>query len=262
MQIVAVQNKNISSAVTNKKNNNQNDSEFKNAVKTVAITGGATALAAGADLFITKGRAISGLTRGKVSFIKTMSEEIDNVVKQDSYATKNRLEAFLCTPGLHAVWNHRVAHKLDEWKVPVLPRLISNISRFLTGIEIHPGAKIGKNVFIDHNGAIIGQTAIVEDGATLVGRVTLATNGTGRDGFFRHPTVKKGATVGMNAVIMGGKTVVGENAIVGASAVVNRSVPQGATVVNNSRPTVIRHNGEKIEPPVLLKDFIPSSVKN
>ena len=102
------------------------------------------------DLFFAKGKALSALTRGKVSFIETMSQEIDNVLKQDSYATKNRLEAFLCTPGLVAVWNHRIAHKLNKWNVPVLPRLISNFSRFLTGIEIHPGAKIGERLFIDH----------------------------------------------------------------------------------------------------------------
>ena len=117
MQTSAVQNKNKYSVVTNQKNNNQNNSEFKKVARAVAITGGTAALAAGADLFITKGKAISGLTRGKVSFIKTMSEEIDNVVKQDSYATKNRLEAFLCTPGLHAVWNHRVAHNFIACKI-------------------------------------------------------------------------------------------------------------------------------------------------
>lgn len=209
----------------------------------------------GTDLFLAKGKTLSKLTRGKVSFLKTMSDEIDNVVKQDSFATKNRLEAFFGTPGLHAVWAHRIAHKFYEWKIPVLPRIISNISRVFTGIEIHPGAQIGKNIFIDHSGAIIGQTAKVKDGATLVGRVTLATNGTGRDGFFRHPTIEEGAVLGMNSVVMGGKTVVGKKAVVGANAVVTRSIPENVIVVNDHRPSIIRENGVKLEQPVLLSQY-------
>ncbi len=180
------------------------------------------------DLFLAKGKILSGLSNNKISFIKTMSEEIDNVVKLDNYATKGRVEAFFSIPGLHAVWNHRIIHKLHEWKVPVIPRFLANVSRFLTGIEIHPGAQIGKNVFFDHTGAIVGETAKIGNNVQIIGPVVLGS--TGKDGFLRHTIVGDRAVLGIRSVCLGRLTI-GQDAKVGAGAVVLRDVPPGATVV-------------------------------
>lgn len=192
------------------------------------------------DLFAAKGKILSTITGGKVSFIKTMSEEIDNVLKKDSYATKSRLDAFLSVPGLHAIWGHRVVHKFHEWKIPVVPRLLSNISRFFTGIEIHPGAKMGKNIFIDHTGAIIGETAEVGNNVEIIGRVVLGS--TGKDGFLRHTIVEDNVTIGMNSVMLG-RIRLKKGSKIGAGAVVTHDVPEGVTVVGN--PAKIISIGDK-----------------
>ena len=195
---------------------------------TASVVSGALFLS---DLFLAKGKIVSKLSKNKINFIKTMSDEIDNVVKNDSFATKNRLEAFLCVPGLHALWNHRIIHKLHELKIPVLPRVLQNISRFFTGIEIHPGAKLGKNIFIDHTGAIIGETAEIGNNVTIIGRAVLGSTGKGH-GFLRHTIVEDGVTIGMNSTMLG-RIKLGKNSKIGAGAVITHDVPANSTVIGN-----------------------------
>lgn len=201
------------------------------------------------DLLIAKGKISSAFTKSKTSFIKVMSDEIDNVVKQDEYATRGRLEAFLSNPGLHAVWNHRIIHKLAEKKIPVLPRFLQNISRFFTGIEIHPGAELGKNVFIDHTGAIIGETSKVGNNVNIIGRVVLGSTGKGHD-YLRHTIVEDGVTLGMNSVMLG-RITIGKNAKVGAGAIVTHDVPPNTTVIGNPAK-IISLNGERLKDPIIL----------
>lgn len=218
---------------------------FLNKAAKVSAIGGAFFVA---DLFLAKGKILSTLTRNKISFIKNMSNDLDNLVLKDGYATKGRVEAFFSTPGLHAVWAHRINHKLYEWNIPVLPRALQNITRFFTGIEIHPGAQIGKNLLIDHTGAIIGQTAKVGDNVTMVGRVVLGSTGKG-DEFLRHTIVEDNVMLGMNSTLLG-RIKIGKNAKVGAGAVVTHPVPEGATVVGNPAK-IISVNGKR------LKEAIP-----
>lgn len=200
------------------------------------------------DLFAAKGKILSKLTRGKISFIRTMSEELDNVLKKDHYAIKNRMEAFLTLPGLHAVWNHRIIHKLHELKIPVIPRLLSNISRFFTGIEIHPGAKIGKNLFIDHTGAIIGETAEIGNNVTIIGRTVLGS--TGKGDYLRHTIVEDNVTIGMNSTLLG-RIKLGKNSTIGAGSVITHDVPKAVTVIGNPAK-IIAINKIKLFKPILI----------
>lgn len=237
----------------NFRNIKSNSKEKKNnttAIKQKILIGStvSSALLLG-DLFLAKGKAISTLTKGKVSFIKEMSDDIDNVVAKDSYATKSRLEAFFAVPGLHAIWSHRIAHKLNEANVPILPRVLSNISRFFTGIEIHPGAQIGKNLFIDHTGAVIGETAKVGNNVTIVGKVVLGSTGKGND-YLRHTIVEDNVTLGMNSTMLG-RITIGKNSKIGAGAVVTHNVPQNVTVIGNPA-TIITENGKRLEKPIKL----------
>lgn len=163
-----------------------------------------------------------------------LREDLEAVFDRDP-AARNVFEVILTQPGLHAVWLHRVAHRLLKAGVPVVPRLISHANRFLTGIEIHPGATIGRKLFIDHGmGVVIGETAEIGDHVTLYQGVTLGIAHT-RDvrslrGKKRHPTLGDHVTVTVGAKILGAITV-GEGAIVGAGSVVVRDVPAHTTVV-------------------------------
>src|SRR6266567_4610374 len=155
-------------------------------------------------------------------------EDVANVVEHDP-AAKSRLEVFLCYSGLHAVWFYRLNHWLWNHRWFLLARLLSQVARFLTGIEIHPGAKIGRRLFIDHGlGVVIGETTIVGDDVTLYQGVTLG--GTGKELGKRHPTVEDGVVVGGGAKILGNITV-GKNCRIGAGSVVLRNVPDNSTVV-------------------------------
>lgn len=183
--------------------------------------------------------------------VKTMLEEADNFVKHDKYATPNKIEAILAVPGLHALWAHRIIHKLYEKKVPVVPRVLANLSRMVTGIEIHPGAKIGKNVVIDHTGTIIGQTARIGDNVHIIGRTVLGS--TGKGGYYRHTTVEEGAMIGINTTFLG-RINIGKNAKVGAGAVVTHDVPAGATVIGNPA-VIIAFNDKKLRKPISLKRY-------
>ena len=149
--------------------------------------------------------------------------------KERDPAAKNYLEILLFYPGLHAIIFHRIARVLWKLKIPLVPRLISQIARFLTGIEIHPGAAIGKSLFIDHGmGVVIGETAIIGDNVTLFQGVTLG--GTGKETGKRHPTLGNNVVVGTGAKVLGNITV-GDNSYIGANAVVIHEVPPNATVV-------------------------------
>ncbi|MFC1907964.1 serine O-acetyltransferase [Chloroflexota bacterium] len=161
-------------------------------------------------------------------FITSLRKDIKTTFKHDPAAV-NTLEVLLSYPGFHARQFHRLAHTLFQWRVPVLPRLISHISRFLTGIEIHPGAKIGEGFFIDHGmGVVIGETSEIGDNVVLYQGVTLG--GTSQQKAKRHPTLGNNVVVGVGAQLIGAITI-GDNSKVGAGSVVVTSVPANATVV-------------------------------
>jgi serine O-acetyltransferase len=150
-------------------------------------------------------------------------------IKREDPAAKSSLEILLCYPGLHAVLSHRLAHWLYERRLYVVARLVSHISRLLTGIEIHPGAKIGKRLFIDHGfGVVIGETAEVGDDVLLYQGVTLG--GTGGERGKRHPSLGDRVVIGAGAAVLG-NIGLGPDVKVGAGSVVVHSVPAGATVV-------------------------------
>ncbi|EOQ89261.1 serine O-acetyltransferase [Leptospira yanagawae serovar Saopaulo str. Sao Paulo = ATCC 700523] len=151
------------------------------------------------------------------------------IIKKFDPAAKSYLEIILCYPGLHALWLHKFAHLLYRLRLPIIPRLFNYISRFLTGIDIHPGAKIAPGVFIDHGaGVVIGETAIVGAGSLIFQGVTLG--GTGKESGKRHPTIGKNVVIGAGAKILGNITVE-DHVRVGAGSVVMRNVPAGCTVV-------------------------------
>ena len=159
---------------------------------------------------------------------KSIGGDIRAVFEHDP-AAKNVWEVLLAYPGFHARQCHRVAHTLWNWRIPFLPRLISHISRFLTGIEIHPGARIGEGFFIDHGmGVVIGETSEIKDNVALYQGVTLG--GTSLQKKKRHPTLGNNVVVGAGAKLIGAITI-GDNVKVGSGSVVISSVPHNATVV-------------------------------
>ena len=154
-----------------------------------------------------------------------------NAILQRDPAARNALEVWLCYPSFHAVLWHRMAHGFYRRRMKLVARLISQTVRFFTGIEIHPGATIGKGLFIDHGmGVVIGETCEIGDDVTLFQGVTLG--GTGKDSGKRHPTLMNGVMVGSGARVLG-PICVGNNVKVGAGAVVLRDVPDDCTVVGN-----------------------------
>lgn len=159
---------------------------------------------------------------------KTLREDIKTIFAKDP-AAKTWLEVILCYPGLHAIWLHRLSHKLSGWGLYILARIVSHMGRFLTGIEIHPGAVIGRGVVIDHGmGIVIGETAEIGDGCLLYQGVVLG--GTSLSKGKRHPTLGSNVTVGTGATLLGPINV-GDGARIGAGSVVFKDVPPGATVV-------------------------------
>ncbi len=160
--------------------------------------------------------------------LRAIREQIDTIFREDP-AAKSVLEIILCYPGFHAILMHRVAHRLYRWGVPLAPRVISQISRFLTGIEIHPGATIGRRFFIDHgSGVVIGETTEIGDDVLLYQGVTLG--GTGNEKGKRHPTIGNRVVVGTGAKVLGSIRV-GDDVKVGAGSVVVHPVPDHSTVV-------------------------------
>jgi serine O-acetyltransferase len=155
-------------------------------------------------------------------------EQFDTIFREDP-AAKSVVEIFFCYPGFHAILAHRLAHRLYRWNVPFLPRFISQISRFLTGIEIHPGATIGRRFFIDHGmGVVIGETTEIGDDVLLYQGVTLG--GTGNETGKRHPTLGNHVVVGTGAKVLGNIRI-GNHVRIGAGSVVVHPVPDNSTVV-------------------------------
>lgn len=171
-----------------------------------------------------------------------MQEDIQSVFHRDP-AARNAFEVVTCYPGLHAVWLHRLAHALwgSGWKW--LARVVSNFGRWMTGIEIHPGAKIGRRFFIDHGmGIVIGETAEIGNDVTLYQGVTLG--GTSWNKGKRHPTLEDGVVVGAGAKVLGPFTV-GAGAKIGSNAVVTKEVPAGATAVGIPGRIIVKTDDEQ-----------------
>ena len=193
-----------------------------------------------------------------MSLFGRIREDINSVLERDP-AARSRLEVFLCYPGLWAVWIHRISHALWCANLRLAARLLSQVDRFLTGVDIHPGALIGRRLFIDHaTGVVIGETAIVGNDVTLYQGVTLG--GTGKGHGKRHPTLCDGVFVGNNANLLGNITV-GENSRVGAGSVVLSDVPPNSTVVGVPAHIVYR-NGQRvlITDPHDIKDPLSDSL--
>jgi len=169
---------------------------------------------------------------------RRLRRDIEAVFERDP-AAHSVLEVLLCYPGLKAIWAHRVSHWLWQRNFKLLARVISQIARFFTQIEIHPGAKIGDGVFIDHGcGVVIGETAEVGNNVTIYQGVTLG--GTGKEKGKRHPTIQDNVVIGTGARILGSFTV-GANSRIGAGAVVLREVPPNSTVVGNPGRVVVQN---------------------
>lgn len=172
-----------------------------------------------------------------------MKEDIEVVFEQDP-AARRVVEVVLTYAGLHAIWSHRVAHALFKRKLFFLARVVSQVSRFSTGIEIHPGAKIGRRFFIDHGmGIVIGETCEIGDNVTIFQGVTLG--GTGKERGKRHPTLHDNVLVATGAKVLGSITI-GENSKVGAGSVVLKNVPPNSTVVGIPG-TVVVQDGVKVK---------------
>jgi serine O-acetyltransferase len=177
-----------------------------------------------------------------MSLLSRIRDDIDSVLERDP-AARSRLEVFLCYPGLWAVWIHHISHALWGAKLRLPARMLSQVARFYTGVDIHPGATLGRRLFIDHaTGVVIGETAIVGDDVTLYQGVTLG--GTGKGHGKRHPTVCDRVFIGNNANVLGNITI-GENSRVGAGSVVLSDVPPDSTVVGVPAHIVYR-NGERV----------------
>jgi serine O-acetyltransferase len=172
------------------------------------------------------------------NIIETLRADFTIIFDRDP-AARNWLEVLLCYPGLHAILLYRFAHWLNALRVPVIPRMISQIARLFTGIEIHPGARIGKGAFIDHGmGVVIGETAIVGEYVLIYQGVTLG--GTGKESGKRHPSLGDNVVIGAGAKVLG-NIEIGSNSRIGAGSVVLKSVPPDCTVVGIPGRVVHRH---------------------
>ena len=188
------------------------------------------------------------IQKGGITMFKRMKEDIDNIFENDP-AARSVFEVVLTYSGLHAIWSHRIAHWFFKRKFFFIARSISQISRFFTGIEIHPGAKIGRRFFIDHGmGVVIGETCEIGDDVTLYQGVTLG--GTGKEKGKRHPTLEDGVLVATGAKVLGSITI-GANSKIGAGSVVLKEVPPNATVVGIPGKVVmidgVRTNAKKLD---------------
>jgi len=160
--------------------------------------------------------------------LKLLKEDVGTVFARDP-AARSKFEVISCYPGLHALWLHRTAHFFWQHRIRLLARLISHFNRFVTGVEIHPGARIGRRFFIDHGmGVVIGETAEIGDDVLMYQGVVLG--GTSLEKKKRHPTIESNVVIGAAAILLGSITI-GEGARIGANSVVVKSVPPGTTVV-------------------------------
>lgn len=191
-----------------------------------------------------------------VRLIKTLLEDLRTVKERDP-AAKNLIEILLFYPGLHAIWMHRIASWFYRKGLFTIARAISHTTRFFTGIEIHPGARIGRRFFIDHGmGVVIGETAEIGDDVTLYQGVTLG--GTGKEKGKRHPTIEDGVVISADATVLGPVTV-GRNSRVGAGAVVINDVPPNSTVVGIPGK-VVKKDGVRVQPLDLHHENLPDPV--
>lgn len=185
-----------------------------------------------------------------------VNEDI-RVIYDNDPAAKNILEVILCYPGLHALIAYRLAHRLYKWHIPLIPRVISYITRIITGIEIHPASKIGRRLFIDHGeGVVIGETTVVGDDVLIYQQVTLG--GTGKDSGKRHPTLGNKVIVGAGAKVLGNITI-GNNVRIGAGSVVIEDVPDDSTVVGV--PGRVVHRSVIDECGNLMHNRIPDPIR-
>jgi serine O-acetyltransferase len=179
-------------------------------------------------------------------------------IKQHDPAAKSKLEIALCYPGLHALLLHKIAHKLYLKKIPLIPRMINYFSRFLTGIDIHPGAQIADGILIDHGtGVVIGETAVIGKGCLIYQGVTLG--GTGKESGKRHPTLGEHVVVGAGAKVLGNITI-GSNVRIGAGSVVMRDVPPNCTVVGIPGRVVKSDNKNFTDDNILNHGELPDPV--
>ena len=179
------------------------------------------------------------------------------IIKERDPAAKGFLEIILCYPGFQALVLHRISHKLWKYNLPLFPRVLSQLTRNITGIEIHPGAKIGKGVFIDHGmGVVIGETSEIGDRCLLYQGVTLG--GTGKEGGKRHPTLQENVVVGAGAKVLGAIEI-GSNTRIGAGSVVVKNVERNSTVVGIPG-RVVHQSGVKINP--LAHSALPDAEGN
>jgi serine O-acetyltransferase len=188
--------------------------------------------------------------------VSTIRDDVRAIKERDPAATST-VEIVTSYSGLHALWLHRLAHKLWQREVPLLPRWISQFSRLITQIEIHPGAQIGRSLFIDHgSGVVIGETTEIGDNVTLYQGVTLG--GTGKQHGKRHPTLGSNVVVGAGAKLLG-SIKVGDDAKIGAGSVVVQDVPRRSTVVGNpGRPVLV--DGERVGIPDIDYRHLPDPV--
>lgn len=188
--------------------------------------------------------------------ISKVKEDI-NVIYENDPAAKNLLEVILCYPGLHALIAYRFAHRLYKWNIPLIPRMISYLTRIITGIEIHPAAKIGRRFFIDHgDGVVIGETTVIGNDVLIYQQVTLG--GTGKESGKRHPTLGNKVIVGAGAKVLGNITI-GDNVRIGAGSVVIEDVPPHSTVVGV--PGRIVHRAMIDDQGNLMHNRIPDPIK-
>lgn len=177
-----------------------------------------------------------------MGFWSTIRSDIDAVFENDP-AARSRFEVIFTYSGLHAIWAHRVAHAMYRRRLFTIARMISQVSRFMTGIEIHPGAKIGRKLFIDHGmGVVIGETCEIGDEVVIYQGVTLG--GTGKEKGKRHPTIGNRVVIASGAKVLGSFTV-GDNSNIGANSVVLRPVPPDSTVVGIPG-RVVKRNGQRV----------------
>ena len=188
--------------------------------------------------------------------MRRIAKDLQAVFERDPAAT-SRLEVFFMYSGFHALLAYRISHWLWKHKIPFFPRLISQVTRWLTGVEIHPGASIGTGFFIDHGmGVVIGETTEIGDYVTLFQGVTLG--GTGKERGKRHPTLGNHVVVGAGAKVLGGIRI-GNNVKVGANAVVLRPFPANSTVVGNPG-RIVRCDGERLPEATMDHTNIPDPI--
>lgn len=200
--------------------------------------------------------AILRFTAAGKGLSATMRRDMQAIKERDP-AARSDLEILTCYPGLHALWVHRLARALWDRDVPLVPRLVSEVGRFITGIEIHPGATLGEGLFIDHGaGVVIGETSEIGENVTIYQGVTLG--GTGKETGKRHPTVGDNVVIGTGSLLLGSITV-GDDVKVGAGSVVVHDVPSNTTVVGNpGRPVIM--DGAKVGIPDIDYTQLPDPV--